>query len=91
MESSPERLATVCVGYRETFWMRRNARENNFARYCLAIFPGTCCWCTDVYGCQLRSAEKCECSLLESLHHDAILEAILSSYSECIALHNECF
>ena len=55
MESSPERLATICVGYRETFWMRRNARENNFARYCLAIFPGTCFWCTDVYGCQLRS------------------------------------
>ena len=55
MESSPERLATICVGYRETFWMRRNARENNFAWYCLAIFSGTCCWCTDVYGCQLRS------------------------------------
>ena len=31
MESSPERLATICVGYCETFWMRRNARENNFA------------------------------------------------------------
>ena len=28
MESSP---ATICVGYRETFWTRRNARENNFA------------------------------------------------------------
>ena len=38
MESSPERLATICVGYRETFWKRRNARENIFARYCLAIF-----------------------------------------------------
>ena len=54
MESSPERLATKCVGYRETFWMRRNARENNFSRYYLAIFPGTCfCLfgvrtCTDV-------------------------------------------
>ena len=80
MESSPERLATICVGYRETFWMRRNARENNFARYCLAIYPGTCCWCTDVYGCQLRSV-----SVL------CYLEAILSSYNECIALHNECF
>ena len=36
MESSSERLATICVDYRETFWMRRNApRENNFARgYC---------------------------------------------------------
>ena len=45
MESSPERLATLCGGYRETFWMRRNARENNFERYCLAIFrPGTCFW-----------------------------------------------
>ena len=30
MENSPERLATICVGYRETFWMRRNAHENNF-------------------------------------------------------------
>ena len=58
MESSPERLATICVGYRETFWMRRNARENNFARYCLAIFPGTCFWCTDVDGCQLRSESE---------------------------------
>ena len=37
MESSPERLATICVGYRETFWMRRNASENNFAGSCLAI------------------------------------------------------
>ena len=55
MESSPEHLATICVGYREIFWMRRNARENNFTRYCLAIFPGTCFWCTDVYRCQLRS------------------------------------
>ena len=54
MESSPERLATICVGYRETFWMRRNASENNFAGSCLAIFPATCFWCTDVCGCQLR-------------------------------------
>ena len=38
MESSPEHLATICVGYRETFRMRRNAPENNFALYCLAIF-----------------------------------------------------
>ena len=37
MESSPDRLATICVVYRETFWMRRNASENNFAGYCLAI------------------------------------------------------
>ena len=48
MESSPERLVTICVGYRETIWMRRNTRENNFAQYCLAIFPGTCFWCTDM-------------------------------------------
>ena len=38
MESSPEHLATMCVGYRETSWMRKNARENNFAQYSLAIF-----------------------------------------------------
>ena len=86
MESSPEHLATVCVGYRETSWMRRNARENIFARYCLAIFFRHVLL---VYGRIRMSTEKCECSLLESLH--AILEAILSSYNECIALHNECF
>ena len=38
MESSPEHLATICVDYRVTSWMRRNARENNFAWYSLAIF-----------------------------------------------------
>ena len=89
MESSPEHLARICVGYRETSWKRRNARENIFAWYCLAIFFRHVLL---VYGRIRMSTEKCECSdcsLLESLH--AILEVILSSYNECIALHNECF
>ena len=62
MESSPEHLATICVGYHERFWKRRNARENIFARPFL------------VYGRIRMSTEKCEtvrlcheCSLLESL------------------------
>ena len=38
MESSPERLATICVGYRKTFWMKRNAHENNFAFIISLIF-----------------------------------------------------
>ena len=78
MESSPEHLATICVGYHETSWMRRNAREKNFAGYCLAIFPSTCCWCTDVYGCQLRSVGVlCSslCMLFSRLFFQATMNA----------------
>ena len=76
MESSPERLATICVGYRETSWMRRNARENNFARYCLAIFFRHVLL---VYGRIRMSTEKCECSLLEHRLHNLWLESLLFS------------
>ena len=79
MESSPEHLATICVGYRETSWMRRNARENIFARYCLAIFSGTCCWCTDVYGCQLRSVSVL-CSSLCMLFSRLFFQATMNAW-----------